>query len=284
MHFFGDGHRCWFVVAIAMVSQVATACFTIGEPPPFFSSDSDKPQDTHTENATESATEKTDSGAASDQDLSSDSETSMPPLRRCEDGIFCLTPPRSCDGNGNVHVHDPVGTCVNSEAGAVCDYDVLYIEECESDTCDTDDGICVSEPCRGKSCLFPPVFCKDEETLVYLRQGISYDDVSGTCRQTTGECELDPQKWDTVTCAGCESREDGHFVRCADRETLLPVACNGISPASFCDASGRLNTFEPTSGILEETDDGWFYCSYNARKTVSCGQGEACVKGRCEAD
>ena len=166
-------------------------------------------------------------------------------------GVSCWEPPRnSCAGDDTLQIYSPRGSC----SGGECSYPT-WQDQCHSGICD--EGVCVSTPCQGITCIDPPdAFCTDENRTIFAP--------SGYC--SGGICEYASK---TSSCDySCESGS------CID-SPCTEVFCRK-QPAPYCLDDSNLAMFEPEGRCVVVGEK--VECRYEVQK-IPCPNG--CKAGRC---
>ncbi|MCU0661846.1 MAG: SUMF1/EgtB/PvdO family nonheme iron enzyme, partial [Myxococcota bacterium] len=169
-------------------------------------------------------------------------------------GVSCWAPePNTCVDSGELKVNAPSGYC----SGGDCFYATRQ-EECHAGLCD--EGVCVSTPCQGVTCIDPPLaFCTAADRTIYAPSGYC---TGGDCKYAsrTRPCE------EACAAGACVDSP------CAEVFCVKP-------PAPYCENGSNLIVFAPegrcavVGGIAE--------CRYNSQ-TLACDHG--CQGGRCQDD
>jgi len=169
-------------------------------------------------------------------------------------GVSCWEPPENgCTPGDELLIYAPSGYC----SGGICSY-ASGQESCHSGLCE--EGVCVTTPCQGMTCIDPPpAFCAEEDRTIYAP--------SGYC--SGGSCDYAKK---TTPCAQiCVSGA------CQD-SPCAEVFCRK-PPAPYCRDDSNLFVFSPEGRCV--VVEGLPQCLHKGQ-ALPCPGG--CVDGRCQGD
>ncbi|MCU0692355.1 MAG: hypothetical protein MUF54_13225, partial [Polyangiaceae bacterium] len=169
-------------------------------------------------------------------------------------GISCWEPSaNTCAASGELKVVAPSGYC----SGGDCFYATRQ-EACHAGVCD--EGVCVSTPCQGVTCIDPPLaFCSEADRTIYSPLGYC---TGGACKYAsrTSPCE--------EACAAGACVESP----CNEVFCLKP-------PAPYCENESNLIVFSPEGRCAVVGSSA--QCRYDSQP-LPCDHG--CESGRCQDD